>query len=289
MATSEYTVTGGGGLRLHAREWGNPRGRPIVFIHGFSGCLLCWSKQFTSELADEFRLVAFDNRGHGMSEKPLEPEHYTDGRLWADDVAAVIQQLRLERPVLVGWYYGGFIICDYLREHGQDDIAGVHLVGGAVTLNQDAFGTLIGPGFFEPFPDITSHELAANISGLRRFVRGLTAGPLPVDELEAALIWNAVVPPQVRANLGARLIDSDDVLAALRVPILLAHGRADTIVMPAMAEHVLASCPAAEASWYDAIGHSPQSEAPARFNEELASFVRKLDGTQRAGTLSNVS
>lgn len=279
MATSEYTVIGGGGLRLHAKEYGNPGGRPIVFIHGFSGCLLCWSKQFTSALADEFRLVAFDNRGHGMSEKPLEPEYYTDGRLWADDVAAVIQQLRLERPVLVGWSYGGFIICDYVREHGQDDIAGIHLVDGAVTLNQDAFGTLIGPGFFEPFPDITSNELAANIDGLRRFVRGQTAAPQPVDELEAALIWNAVVPPQVRANLGARLIDSDDVLARLRVPTLVSHGRDDLIVMPAMAEHVLASCPAAEASWYDGIGHSPHVEAPMRFNEELAAFARRLDDT----------
>ena len=51
--------------------------------------------------------MAYDLRGHGMSEAPLEPEHYADGRLWADDVAAIIQQLVLDRPVLVGWSYGG--------------------------------------------------------------------------------------------------------------------------------------------------------------------------------------
>jgi non-heme chloroperoxidase len=47
-----------------------------------------------------------------MSEAPLEPEHCTDDRLWADDVAAIIDRLRLDRPVLVGWSYGGSIVCD---------------------------------------------------------------------------------------------------------------------------------------------------------------------------------
>jgi pimeloyl-ACP methyl ester carboxylesterase len=74
-----------------------------------------WTKQYQSPLADEFRLLAFDLRGHGMSEAPLEPEHYTDGRLWADDLAAVIDELRLDRLVLVGWSYGPFVIGDYLR------------------------------------------------------------------------------------------------------------------------------------------------------------------------------
>lgn len=84
------TVEGGGGLRLHVRGWGNPRGPAIFLVHGWSQNHLSWRHQFESDRADEFRLVVLDNRGHGMSEKPLEEEHYTDERLWADDVAAVI-------------------------------------------------------------------------------------------------------------------------------------------------------------------------------------------------------
>ena len=110
-----HTVPGGGGLRLHVREWGRADGPPILFIHGMSQNHLCWVKQYDSRLADEFRLVAFDLRGHGMSEAPLEPEHYTDGELWADDVAAIIDELGLVQPVLVGWSYGPFVICDYVR------------------------------------------------------------------------------------------------------------------------------------------------------------------------------
>lgn len=271
----QHVVRGGGGLELHAREWGNPAGRPILFIHGWSQSLVCWANQYHSSLAKEFRLVAFDNRGHGLSGKPLEAEHYHDAALWADDVAAVIDQLRMERPVLVGWSYGGFIVCDYLRQHGQDAVSGIDLVCAAVTLHESAFGTLIGPGFLEPFSDATSLDLAANIDGMRRFVRHCTAEPLSQDELEVVLAWNMAVPPQVRGHLGSRKINSDDVLTSLNLPVLVTHGREDSVVLPETAEHVLKVCPSAEPSWYDGIGHSPHIEAPARFNEELSALVRR--------------
>src|SRR4030095_2382669 len=107
-----HTVRGGGGLRLHVREWGKADGPPIVFIHGLSQSHLCWAKQYDSALSGEFRLIAYDLRGHGMSEAPLEQALYTDAGLWADDLAAIIEELHLDRPVLVGWSYGGFVICD---------------------------------------------------------------------------------------------------------------------------------------------------------------------------------
>ena len=96
-----HTITGGG-LRLHVREWGKASGPPILFIHGWSQGHLCWAKQYESALGDEFRLVACDLRGHGMSDAPRAAAHYTDGALWADDVAAIVDQLVLDRPVLVG-------------------------------------------------------------------------------------------------------------------------------------------------------------------------------------------
>ena len=93
---------------------------------------------------------------------------------------------------------------------------------------------------------------------------------------EAALCWNMVVPARVRAALGAREIDDDDVLRALDVPLLVTHGRADTVVLPAMAEHILAICPTAVASWYEDVGHVPFLEEPERFNRELAELTRRV-------------
>jgi non-heme chloroperoxidase len=271
-----HEVHGGGGLRLHGREWGRADGPPIVFIHGLSQSHLCWARQYESALAEEFRLVAYDLRGHGMSQAPPEPEHYADGRLWADDLAAVIEQLRLDRPVLVGWSYGGFVICDYLRAHGQDRVAAIDFVAGGVTLGEAASGTLIGPGFLDNFGDLTADDLPANIRGVRGLVRAFPAKPLPPDDVETLLCAGMTVPAQIRANLGARQIDGDDVLRTLEVPLLVTQGRADTVVLPAMAEHVLATCPTAEPSWYDGVGHTPHLEQPERFNRELARLTRRV-------------
>ena len=271
-----HAVRGGGGLRLHVREWGKPDGPPILFIHGWSQNHLCWAKQYESALADEFRLVAYDLRGHGMSEAPLEAEHYTSGQLWADDVAAIIDELRLDRPVLVGWSYGAFVISDYVRAHGQDRVAAIDFVEGAVKLGEAAFGTLIGPGFLDHFVDATADDLPTNIRAMRSFVRACLVKPLSDDDLETAICWNVVVPAPIRASLAAREIDDDDVLRALGVPMLVTHGRADSVVLPAMAEHVLATCPTAEASWYEGVGHAPHLEEPERFNRELAGLSRRV-------------
>jgi pimeloyl-ACP methyl ester carboxylesterase len=274
MDAGIHQVRGGGGVRLHVREWGNAGGPPILFIHGWSQNHLCWSRQYESALAGEFRLVAFDLRGHGMSEMPLEPEHYADGRLWADDVASIIDQLGLDRVVLVGWSYGPFVISDYIREHGQERIAAINLVEGAVKLGSAAFGTLIGPGFLDHFAEAVADDLPTNIRGLRAFLDGCPAHPLANGDLATALAWNVVVPARVRANLASRELDCDDVLRTLGVPVLVTHGRADTVVLPAMAEHVLATCPTARASWYEETGHLPHLEQPERFNRELAALTR---------------
>jgi pimeloyl-ACP methyl ester carboxylesterase len=271
-----HEVRGGGGVPLHVREWGQADGPPILFVHGWSQNQLCWVKQYESTLADEFRLVAFDLRGHGMSGVPGEPEQYTDGALWAADVAAIVEQLRLERVVLVGWSYGAFVICDYVRAHGQGRIAAIDFVEGAVKLGEGAFGTLIGPGFLDHFVGATADDLPTNIATMRSFVRTCFVKPVSADELETAVCWNVVVPAGVRASLGARELDYDDVLDRLDVPLLVTHGREDSVVLPAMAEHILANCRTAEASWYDGVGHVPHVEEPERFNRELADLTRRV-------------
>jgi pimeloyl-ACP methyl ester carboxylesterase len=273
-----YSVKGGDGLKLHVREWGNADGGPILLIHGWSQNHLCWKKQYESSLAEEFRLVALDLRGHGMSEAPLESENYTRAELWADDIAAVLEQLGLNRPVLVGWSYGGFIISDYVRAHGQygqSPIAGVNYVGAAVTLNEGAFGTLIGPGFLNHAEGAMAPDLPTNIEAMRNFLRDCITKPISQDDFETALAWNIVVPAQVRAGLASREINSDDVLKNMTVPVLVTHGKEDIVILPSMGEHILNICPTAKASWYEGVGHATFIEDPERFNQELAAFTRQ--------------
>jgi non-heme chloroperoxidase len=73
-----YAVKSADGVTLAVQEWGNPSGPEILFIHGFSQSNLSWSRQVKSDLAKEFRIVTFDLRGHGNSDKPLVPEAYRE-------------------------------------------------------------------------------------------------------------------------------------------------------------------------------------------------------------------
>lgn len=268
-----HEIVGGGGLKLHAREWGNPEGPALLFIHGWSQCDLCWLNQVRGDLADVFRIVTFDLRGHGLSDKPAGPEHYADGRLWADDVAAVIGQTGLEQPTLVAWSYGGYVAADYLRAYGDARIGGINLVGAAVVRKPPAFDH-IGPGFLQNAPDMCVPDLSTNIAAARRFLRACTSRPLDDNAMAAALGWNMVVPPAVRGALLSREPDDGDVLARISVPVLVTHGRDDAIILPSMAEHALNVCPTATASWYDGVGHMPFWEASDRFDRELAGLAR---------------
>lgn len=270
IATHE--VRGGAGVRLHAREWGDPNGPALLFIHGWSQCDLCWGKQVEGGLADRFRIVTFDLRGHGLSEKPVGADGYTSGRLWAEDVAAVIEQVGLERPVVIAWSYGGYIVADFLRAYGDASIAAINLVGAAVVLRPPSFDHL-GPGLLENAQDTCVSDLATNIAAIQRFLRACTAERLDQDAWAMALCWNMVVPPAVRAALISREIDGSDALAATSVPVLVSHGRDDAIVLPSMSEHTLGICERAVPSWYEGVGHMPFWEAAERFDGELANLA----------------
>jgi non-heme chloroperoxidase len=268
----EYEIRGGGESTLRAHEWGCPDGPAILFVHGWSQCDMCWEAQVRGPLAERFRMVTFDNRGHGMSDKPLDGGCYADERMWADDLAAVIEQTGLDRPVLVAWSYGGFIVGDYVRAYGDAAIAGINLVGGAVLLRPPSFEH-IGPGFLENVMGASAPDLRTNIDSIQRFLRSCTARPLPDELWSAALCWNMAVPAAVRGALVARDIDDTDVYSRLSVPVLATHGRDDIIVLPSMTEHLLRHCGSAVGSWYDGVGHMPFVEATERFNLELAAFV----------------
>ena len=261
-------------LTIAAGEWGNPTGREIVFIHGYSQCSLSWLRQLTdSELAREFRMVAYDLRGHGASDKPIEKERYSQDRLWADELAAVIATAGLKRPVLVGWSYGGRVISDYVRFHGNDAIAGINFVS-AVTKSGSEF---LGPDI-KTTAGTLSDDLATNIAATRAFLRACFAEQPSADDFEVMLAFNMVIPAKVRAGIVSRTHNPGDILAQLRLPVLVTHGTLDCLVLPTMGEFTAAAVPGAKLSVYDGIGHLPFWEDAARFNRELAAFVRAANG-----------
>jgi pimeloyl-ACP methyl ester carboxylesterase len=175
---------------------GATRGPPVLLIHGWSGTT-CAGGTRSSALVEEFR-SSLDLRGHGCPGVPRRQPVSGCG-LWAADVAAVIGQLQLDRPTLVGWSYGGFVICDYLRAHGEGAVSAINFVGAAVTLNQQFDD--IGPAFLSNAPAGADLDLPTRITALRRFWRSMSAEPLDPADFETGLCGSVSVPPQVLVPL----------------------------------------------------------------------------------------
>lgn len=266
-------ISGGGGLKLAIYEGGNLAAPAIVFIHGFTGSHLTWERQFSGPLAKEFHVVAFDLRGHGASDKPLQKEHYTNPALWAADLAAVIKAKNLNRPVLVGWSYGGYVISDYVRTFGDKAIGGLVFVGSSTKNGTDEAAGFLTKEVLALFGDVLSPNPRQSINATRALTR-MFSDPPGGDVWEIAYGSAMMVPPAVRLAMFSRVLDNDDVLAGIRVPTLVIHGSGDRIVRLSAGEHTVKKVPGAVLHTYDGVGHAPFLETPERFDRDLAEFVR---------------
>ena len=273
-AMKSRKVTGGGGAQLHVVEAGNPRGRPIVFIHGFSQCGLAWSRQLRSDLADDYRLVALDLRGHGLSDKPRDG--YADSKLWADDVHAAIRDLRLDHPVLCGWSYGPLVILDYLRHYGEDGIGGIHFVDAITKLGSEAALSVLTPEFLGLVPGFFATDAEQSVRSLEALLRLCFAREPAAEELYLMLGYNVVVPPHVRQALLSRSFDNDDLLPTIRTPALLTHGAEDAVVTPAVVDQHKAGMGHAQVRVMANAGHAPFWDDAATFNQHVRAFCESL-------------
>jgi non-heme chloroperoxidase len=269
-----HTVTGGGGARLHLVEAGDPTGRPILFLHGQSQCRLSWRRQLDSDLADTYRLVAMDLRGHGRSAKPREG--YDDSRLWAADVAAAIRALRLDRPVLCGWSYGPLVILDYLRHYGADRLGGICVVGGVTKLGTEEAMAVLAPEFVDLVPGLFATEVQESVGALESLIRLCSAREPSAEDLYLMLGYNVAVPPYVRQALLTRSVDNDDLLPRIRKPVLISYGRDDAIVRPAAVDQLRAAIPHAQVHTIPNAGHAVFWDDPAAFNRRLGEFCASL-------------
>jgi pimeloyl-ACP methyl ester carboxylesterase len=269
-----HEITGGGAVRLHVVDTGNPDGRPILFVHGFSQCWLAWARQLSSDLIGDHRLVALDLRGHGLSDKPQDA--YSDTQAWADDLHAVIQTLGLDGPVLCGWSYGSLVALDYVRHYGEDGIGGLHFVDALTCLGNEKAMAVLTPELLALVPGLFAANVEESVAALEPFLRMCFAREPSAEELYLMLGYNLSVAPHVRQALFSRSIDNDDVLATLCKPVLVTHGGRDALVRTAIVDQIAESVPHAEVHLMEEAGHAAFWEDAPEFNARLRRFAESL-------------
>ncbi|MBV8372165.1 MAG: alpha/beta hydrolase [Candidatus Eremiobacteraeota bacterium] len=268
--TAEYShAVSSDGVRLCVRTRGSPEHPAIVFIHGFSQCHLAWIAQFEGRLAEHFRLIAFDLRGHGWSDKPDDAAAYGESQRWGDDIAAVLATLDVRRAAFVCWSYGGRVMLDYLATHGSRAVAGINFVAAVIGDKREYYAPDI-----RTLRETFAGDPLATVDGTRKFVRACFALQPGAAAFERVLTYTAIVPPAIRAKLVGRPADGHDKLAALAVPVLFTHGTDDRIIAVEMSRYGAQTVPGARLALYDGIGHSPFLESSERFDRELHAFVR---------------
>jgi pimeloyl-ACP methyl ester carboxylesterase len=121
-----------------------------------------------------------------------------------------------------------------------------------------------------------SADLAENIAATRDFLRACFERQPDAGDFATMVGFNMVVPAAVRSHIIGRALETTEVLAELRCPVLVTHGREDLIILTAMAEFVARTVRGAALSLYDGVGHSPFWEDAPRFNAELAAFAGRV-------------
>lgn len=266
------------GVPLCVVEGGNPKGPPIVLVHGFSQTYAVFSRQFAAPLADEFRLIAFDLRGHGCSGKPWAEGAYDGSKPWAEDIAAVLRAKQVVKPVMVGWSAGGFWITDYIRQYGTKDFAGWVLVGSAGGLSpppSDPEGIARMEAMRKANRNYPA-EVPTTIRNADDFAKLMSADPLPEDIRRVMASGPLMMPAYARRAMSVRAMENTDIIGRIDIPTLFIVGGKDPIASPLVVKGVAEKIPGAIYVEYPDVGHSTFAEQPERFNADLAAFARRV-------------
>ncbi|MEH6622988.1 MAG: alpha/beta hydrolase [Dietzia maris] len=264
------------GTAIAYRVLGDPAARPLVLIHGWAQSSSSWGTEVLGDLAQRFRVVAIDLRGHGHSDVPADG--YDSARQWADDVEAVLDSAGIGEDagaILLGWSYGGVVVSDYLAARGEGRVDGIVLCGAVTSLSRSAGGA-IGPAMKEvtsggAFDEKPSVALAAFTS----FGKALMRSGSGADG-QRILGLSLSTPPAVRQALLTRKVDNDDTLRGLTIPALVLHGAHDGVVLPSAGRANAEMIPGGRYVEFAESAHAPFLEDTPRFLAELDDFAASL-------------
>jgi non-heme chloroperoxidase len=112
------------GAKIFYKDWG--KGQPVVFSHGWPLNADAWDDQMFFFASNGYRAIAHDRRGHGRS---MQTWNGNDMDTYADDLAALVEELDLRNAIHIGHSTGGGEVARYIGRHGTERVAKAVLVG----------------------------------------------------------------------------------------------------------------------------------------------------------------
>lgn len=221
-------------------------GEPVILLHSGAGNSEHWANQIPA-LAARFRVIVLDSRGHGRSTRDDRPYGY---HRMAEDVLALMDQLRLRRASLVGWSDGGIIALD-LAIHHPERVKGLFAFGA----NYDLSGVRGGGGPHATFASYFD-KCAADY-------RRLSPTPRGYDAFVEALRKMWVSQPDFKPEQ----------LARIEAPTVVADGEHDEIIRPVHVRVLASLIPGARLLLIPKSSHFAPWQQPEAFNAALLEFL----------------
>jgi pimeloyl-ACP methyl ester carboxylesterase len=286
-------VRGPDGLRVAVETYGPSDAPQLVLAHGWTNTGRVWHEQ-VADLADRFRIITYDQPGHGRSSPPRSRSYSLD--LLGDTLLAVIEQTTGPQPlVLVGHSLGGMTVLNLVARHGgaiADRLVGVALL--STTSNTRVETALLelgvaGVARFErvlriavPWVrDPRVQEFGGRVYGAssdlsylltRWWAIGPTAPPEVVDFTEQLVLDS---DPDIFAGLTEAIlgVDEDAGLDRLTVPTRIVVGDRDRLTPIPLARRMAERTALAELLVLPGVGHMAPLEAPEQLNAMLADLL----------------
>ena len=284
MEPTSLRVPGSDGLTLHVLEWSR-EGTPLVFVHGFGNEAHIWDDAAPA-VADYYRTVAVDLRGHGDSDR--DPELRYDHESMARDVVAATEALEIRRFVLVGHSMGGRVAMRVAGKH-PDRLAGLVIVDAGPELDLRGVTRIRLDATAKPDPSFASAEeyertlsLAyplARPAALARMARhGLRPRPDRRLEPKTDPAFFTAFGREGPAAAARRSAEETAVLwEALErtpCPTLVVRGAASDVLSADVAERMAEEAlPRGSLAVVPQAGHSVMIDNPDAFRDAVTRFV----------------
>jgi len=265
------------GLRIRVVERGDPAAPPVVFVHGW-GCTAYIFRRNIPALADAgFRVLAFDLKGHGLSDKPADAEQYTIDAL-VEHLRQVLDALGLERPALAGHSLGGSLIYHFaMRYRARVQCLGLLSPVGLRGVPLMWLYQFLTPAFLAPLMKRVRPRFAVKLALRRVYGRRGHFTERDVDEFLAPTQFPeyAVTLRQLLHNYDWSAADHRR-LEPVDVPAIGVWGSLDHLMpedgmgvfLPLLPQIVLRAIPDA--------GHIIPEETPGEVNEALLQLLRRV-------------
>ncbi|MEA2453392.1 MAG: hypothetical protein QOG04_2102 [Actinomycetota bacterium] len=247
-------------------------GAPVLLLHAFPLNSAQWAGQAES-LSDRFRFIAPDLMGFGASTAPEDESAYSMDS-FADDAAAILDELGLDKVVLAGLSMGGYISFAFLRRH-RDRVSSLVLADTKAEADPP-----------EGIEKRTNQQAQVRAEGTAGLIEGLSGALLgeptrekKPDVVEATKKMMAANPPA--GFIGAleamkKRPDSTGELSQIDVPTLIIVGENDGVTPVAAAEALNKGISGSKLVVIPESGHLSNLEAPEAFNGALAEFLGSL-------------